>query len=87
MNWHKNCVFIDEAGFNMHIRRNFSRSKRGMPAKAVIPANRGITVSIIDAICEKGVIDLHFVSQRLFRKKRIVTRKEKEKMARLKWLK
>ena len=29
-----------------------------MPAKAVIPANRGITISIIDAICEKGVIDL-----------------------------
>ncbi|KAG1047050.1 hypothetical protein G6F43_010485 [Rhizopus delemar] len=60
MNWHKNCVFIDEAGFNMHIRRNFGRSKRGMPAKAVISANRSITVSIIGAICEKGVIDLTF---------------------------
>ncbi|KAG1138552.1 hypothetical protein G6F37_010405 [Rhizopus arrhizus] len=45
-------------GFNMHIHRNFGRSKKGMPAKAVIPANRGITVSIIGAICEKGVIDL-----------------------------
>lgn len=42
----------------MHIRRNFGRSKRGVPAKAVIPANRGITVSIIGAICEKGMIDL-----------------------------
>ncbi|EIE76833.1 hypothetical protein RO3G_01537 [Rhizopus delemar RA 99-880] len=61
MNWHKNCVFIDEAGFNMHIRRNFGRSNRGMPAKAVIPANRGITVSIIGAICEKGVIDLSLI--------------------------
>lgn len=23
--WQSNCVFIDEAGFNMHIRRNFGR--------------------------------------------------------------
>lgn len=28
----------------MHIRRSFSRSKRGMPAKAVFPSNTGITV-------------------------------------------
>ncbi|KAG1155395.1 hypothetical protein G6F36_014396 [Rhizopus arrhizus] len=69
MNWHKNCVFIDEAGFNMHIRRNFGRSKRGMPAKAVIPANRGITVSIIGAICEKGVIDLTLRKPKAVQKK------------------
>ena len=30
------CVFIDKAGFNLHIRRNFSRSKRGTPARAVV---------------------------------------------------
>lgn len=47
MNWLENCVFIDEAGFNMHIHRNFGRSKRGVPAKAVIPANRSTAVSII----------------------------------------
>jgi hypothetical protein len=35
MGWYKNCVFIDEAGFNMHLRRNFGRSKRGMPAKTI----------------------------------------------------
>ena len=53
MNGHGNRIFIDEAGFNMHIRRNFDRSKTGVPAKAIIPANRGITVSVIGAICEK----------------------------------
>ncbi|KAI8885049.1 hypothetical protein K501DRAFT_284506 [Backusella circina FSU 941] len=58
MDWFNNCVFIDEAGFNMHIRRNFGRSKRGLPAKVVLPANRGISISILGAICEKGVIDL-----------------------------
>jgi hypothetical protein len=50
MDWENNCVFIDEAGFNMHIRRNFGRSKRGIPAKTLLPSNRGITVTIIGAI-------------------------------------
>ncbi|EIE78266.1 hypothetical protein RO3G_02970 [Rhizopus delemar RA 99-880] len=77
MNWHKNCVFIDEAGFNMHIRRNFGRSKRGMPAKAVIPANRGITVSIIGAICEKGVIDLTLRKPKAVQKKTNSNKKRK----------
>ncbi|CEJ00962.1 hypothetical protein RMCBS344292_18454 [Rhizopus microsporus] len=77
MNWHENCVFIDEAGFNMHIRRNFGRSKRGVPAKAVIPANRGITVSIIGAICEKGVIDLSLRKPKAVQKKANGTKKRK----------
>ncbi|EIE92185.1 hypothetical protein RO3G_16896 [Rhizopus delemar RA 99-880] len=78
MNWHKNCVFIDEAGFNMHIRRNFGRSKRGMPAKAVIPANRGITVSIIGAICEKRVIDLTLRKPKAVQKKTNSNKKRKK---------
>ncbi|KAG0745035.1 hypothetical protein G6F57_008549 [Rhizopus arrhizus] len=54
MDWENRRVFIDEAGFNMHIRRNFGRSKQGTPAKTLLPSNRGITVTIICAICEKG---------------------------------
>ncbi|KAG1222336.1 hypothetical protein G6F35_005370 [Rhizopus arrhizus] len=63
--------------FNMHIRRNFGRSKRGMPAKAVIPANRGITVSIIGAICEKGVIDLTLRKPKAVQKKTNSNKKRK----------
>ncbi|KAG1140027.1 hypothetical protein G6F37_000903 [Rhizopus arrhizus] len=48
MNWNQNCVSIDEADFNMHIRRNFDRSKKGMSVKSVVPSNRGVTVTIID---------------------------------------
>jgi hypothetical protein len=54
----------------MHIRRNFGRSKRGMSTKAVIPANRDITISIIDAICEKGVIDLTFRKSKVVQKRK-----------------
>ncbi|KAG2221198.1 hypothetical protein INT45_000238 [Circinella minor] len=52
------CVFIDEAGFNLHIRRNFGRSKRGSPARAVIPSQRGVSITILGAICELGVINV-----------------------------
>ncbi|CEP09902.1 hypothetical protein [Parasitella parasitica] len=53
-----NCVFVDEAGFNMHLRGNFGRSIKGTPAKQVVPSNRGVSIFIIGAICELGVIDL-----------------------------
>ena len=58
MDYMKNCVFIDEAGFNMHIRRNFGRSKIGTPAKAVVPTNRGISITIFGAIYHGGILDL-----------------------------
>jgi hypothetical protein len=39
----KNCVLIDEAGFNMHTSRNFGRSLRGTPAKGIVPTGSGST--------------------------------------------
>jgi transposase len=54
----KNCVFIDEAGFNLHTQRNFGRSLKGTPAKGTIPTGRGVTVSILGAISDAGVIDI-----------------------------
>jgi hypothetical protein len=36
--------FLDEAGFNMHMRRNFGRSKNGVPAKVIIPSIEGISI-------------------------------------------
>ncbi|KAL7322216.1 hypothetical protein PS15p_212245 [Mucor circinelloides] len=58
MSWESNCVFLDEAGFNLHLRRNFGRSIRGKPARVIVPANRGVTITIVGAICELGIIDL-----------------------------
>jgi hypothetical protein len=78
MNWDNNCVFIDEAGFNMHIRRNFGRSKRGIPAKTLLPSNRGITMTIIGAICEKGVIDLTLRKPKAVQKKAVGSKKRKK---------
>lgn len=77
MDWLRNCVFIDEAGFNMHIRRNFGRSKRGLPTKIVLPSNRGIAITIIGAICEKGVIDLTLRKPKAVQKKSGSNKKRK----------
>ncbi|KAI9473379.1 hypothetical protein BDB00DRAFT_738318, partial [Zychaea mexicana] len=58
MDYATNCVFVDEAGFNMHLRGNFGQSIKGTTAKQVVPLNRGVLISIIGAICKLGVIDL-----------------------------
>ncbi|ORE05653.1 hypothetical protein BCV72DRAFT_208868, partial [Rhizopus microsporus var. microsporus] len=79
MNWQNNYIFIDETEFNMRIRRNFGRSKRGMPAKASFPSNKGITVAIIGAICEKGVVDLTLRKPKAVQKSRISNKKRERK--------
>src|ERR1700731_3548901 len=54
----KNCVFIDDAGFNLHTQRNYGRSRKGTPAKGIVPTAKGITITILDAISQAGVIDI-----------------------------
>src|SRR6202051_5022312 len=53
-----NCVFIDEAGFNLHTQRNYGRSRKGTPAKGTVPTAKGITITILEAISQAGVIDI-----------------------------
>jgi hypothetical protein len=77
MDWKKNCVFIDEAGFNMHIRRNFNRSKRGKPAKVELPKNRCITITIVGAICERGIINLTLRKPKAVQRKVAFNKKRK----------
>ena len=40
LDYGKNCVFIDEAGFNLHTQRNYSRSRKGTPAKGIVPTTK-----------------------------------------------
>jgi hypothetical protein len=39
----KNGMFIDEAGFNLHKQRSYGRSRKGTPAKGVVPTAKDIT--------------------------------------------
>jgi len=54
----RNCVFIDEWRFNLHIQRNSGRSLKGTPARGTVPTGRDVTVSMLGAISEAGVIDI-----------------------------
>ena len=58
LDYAKNCVFIDEAGFNLHTQRNYGGSRKGTPAKGIVPTAKGITVTILGAISQAGVIDI-----------------------------
>src|ERR1700730_1687124 len=53
-----NCVFIDEAGFNLRTQRNYGRSRKGTPARGTIPTSKGVTITILGAISQAGVIDI-----------------------------
>jgi hypothetical protein len=59
--YEKNCVFIDEAGFNMNIKGKFGRSVRGTPAKTTVATQRYISITIIGAMCERGIVNLHLM--------------------------
>ncbi len=58
MDFESNCVFLDEAGFNLHITRNRGWSKKGTPAKIEVPTSRGTSITILGAISAAGVIDI-----------------------------
>jgi transposase len=49
-------VFIDEAGFNLHLTRRFGRARRGERAVRVRPTQRGRNVSVVVAVGREGII-------------------------------
>ncbi|OAD73062.1 hypothetical protein PHYBLDRAFT_146375 [Phycomyces blakesleeanus NRRL 1555(-)] len=57
-NYLSNCVFIDEAGFNMHIKRTFDHSVSGTLAKTTVPTQRGVSITILGAMCKRGIVSL-----------------------------
>ncbi|KAI9273465.1 hypothetical protein EDC94DRAFT_510803, partial [Helicostylum pulchrum] len=53
-----NCVFVDEAGFNMNMRGLTARSAKGTPAAVVAPTTRAISHTILGAVSALGVVNL-----------------------------
>lgn len=54
----QNCVFMDEAGFNLQMTRSRAWSKKGTPAKVTVPTQKGTNVSIVGCISPFGTINL-----------------------------
>ncbi|KAG2200873.1 hypothetical protein INT46_006435, partial [Mucor plumbeus] len=53
----RNCVFIDEAGFNSQLIRSRAWSKVGTPAKVSVNTQKGVNISIIGCIAPFGTVD------------------------------
>lgn len=56
MNYLQNCVFVDEAGFNINMRSSNARSIRGTPAIVETSTTRAITHTILGAITANDII-------------------------------
>jgi len=55
-NTNKNCIFIDESGFNLHLSRSTGRSRKGVRASITLPTVRGRTVSLILAVNQEKIL-------------------------------
>ncbi|CEJ05058.1 hypothetical protein RMCBS344292_19006 [Rhizopus microsporus] len=58
VDFQKNCVFIDEAGFNSQMMRGRAWSRVGEPAKVKVHSRKGVNISIIGCISPFGTINL-----------------------------
>ena len=57
VDYQRNCVFIDEAGFNSQLIRSRAWSKVGTPAKVSVNTQKGVNISIIGCIAPFGTVD------------------------------
>lgn len=58
IDFEKNCVFLDEAGFNLHISRTRGCSKKGKLATAAVYAPRSTYIAILGVISSTGIINI-----------------------------
>lgn len=58
MDYPRNCIFVDDAGFNINIRSLNARSHKGTPAVVETPSTRAITHSILRAIAAHDIISV-----------------------------
>jgi transposase len=58
MDYLKNCIFIDESGFDINMRRSRGWAARGSPAVITTPSARAVSHTIIGAISAFGVVNI-----------------------------
>ncbi|KAG2191303.1 hypothetical protein INT47_005744 [Mucor saturninus] len=58
MDYLNNCIFVDESGFDINMRRSHGWSQRGTEAIITTPSARGVSHTVIGAISAIGVVNL-----------------------------
>lgn len=68
----QNCVFLDESGFDVNMRRSRGWSKKGNEAIVETPSARGVSHTVIGAISAFGVVNVSVRDPGNTRKRRVV---------------
>lgn len=55
------CIFLDESGFNLHLKRNIGRSKVGTKATIKIPTVRGRMITLILAMNQCKILNYRII--------------------------
>jgi transposase len=55
------CIFIDECGYNLHLRKTIARSKKGSRAIVKVPTVRGRNVTVIAAMNSRRIIHYNII--------------------------
>ncbi|GAA5813077.1 hypothetical protein MFLAVUS_006544 [Mucor flavus] len=58
MDYLNNCIFVDESGFDINMRRSRRWYKRGTEAVITTLSSRGVSHTVIGAILAIGVVNL-----------------------------
>jgi transposase len=52
----RTIIWLDECGFNLHLRRRHGRARSGMRATVTVPNSRGHNLSVCAAMSEEGLL-------------------------------
>lgn len=72
MDYLNNCIFVDESGFDINMRRSRGWSKRGTQAIITTPSARGVSHTVIGAISAIGVVNLSMREAGNVKKRKVV---------------
>ncbi|KAG1054585.1 hypothetical protein G6F43_003415 [Rhizopus delemar] len=74
----KNCVFLDEAGFDVNMRRSRGWTQRGKPAIEERASARGVSHTVIGAVSALGVVNVSMREPGNVKKRRVVGAKKRK---------
>jgi hypothetical protein len=74
----KNCVFLDEAGFDVNMRRSRGWAQRGKPAIEETTSARDISHTVIGAVSAFGVVNVSMREPDNVKKRRVVGAKKRK---------
>ncbi|CAO3615524.1 unnamed protein product [Mucor hiemalis] len=74
----QNCVFLDEAGFDINMRRSRGLFKRGTEAILETPSARGVSHTTIGAVSAFGVVNVSMREPGNVKRRRVVGAKKRK---------